>query len=603
MAEVELAVGKETVGSETMAVDKITLEPVATSLIIGDDYRKDNKIEFKIRLEGNGAVWLRLQIPVGESGVVRRPADANDITVTIPGLQVESKDAEPPPQEVNPSNTKQYRTGKVQVDGKTELVVSIGNVLCRADTRDSEIRVNWSAGAAWTSLSQSVKKNKPTQAKDPILYFIAEPTFLLDKGTVTFTWDLVDGTPEDDAELETPGGNHIKCSGVRSKRDECSRSGAYTLRLNGGQKQVSVNVQTKGWYAIEALANAVIRPDELKQPSKADEIKKWNVAPSVIFQSGPSDDFLYAILVRGKENTARSAVLCKSADGITGWEIVTDSVPVRIASSPGVRLGNRLWLIGGSAVDPEQQSSEISYYDLDQPSGWNKASVALADPNLKFEERMGHACVIAADKTIWVMGGLGRVSCLDDVWQFTLDEKDRSKLIASRLLEHSRWASRYMFSATKFSDMIWVFGGVDLYDNPMGDIWASKSPLEWNQLVAPKDENNMVNTVVGNAIGTGADASGDTVFTVVRTRTRGKNMWNLGRGMSRLSKIAQLEDKLDTSWDTTLDAPDFSALGGDTDTPHSITMTSFKKRLYLRLLHRNALYGEATGAPLFVYVP
>lgn len=592
-----------------MAV-KITVEPAETSLIIGDDYRKDNKIEFKVKLEGNGTVWLRLQIPVGESGVMRWPADANDITVTISGKPAESKSPQSPPDGVDPSNTKQYlpEDKKFQVDGTMELVVSVSNVLCRADTQDSEIRVIWSTGPLWRPLSPSllVKKKKAEQAKDPILYFIAEPTFLLDNRTVTLTWDLVDGTPADDVELETPSGNHIKCSGVRSKTDECMKGGAYTLSVSGHKKQVSVNVQTKGWYAIEALANSVIPPDELKKPEKVGEMNRWKVTPSVVFQSAASDEDLYAIFLRAEKNTARSAVLCKSADGITGWDIVTDSVPERIASSPGVRLGNRLWLIGGSAVDPEQQSGEIWYYDLNQPSGWNEAKVALTDPNVKFEERMGHACVIAADKTIWVMGGLGRVNCLDDVWQFKLDDEDRSKMIASRLLEHSRWTSRYMFSATKFSDMIWVFGGVDLYDNPVGDIWTSPlSPLEWNQLVKPPDKNKLTDKskVVGNAIGTGANACGDAVFTVVRTRTRGEDMWNVGRGMSKLLKISQLQDKLDTSWDTTLDAPDFSALKGDTDTAHSITITSFKKRLYLRLLHRNALYGEAAGAPLFVYVP
>jgi hypothetical protein len=593
-----------------MAVDKITLEPKEASLIIGDDHREDNKIEFKIRLEGKEDVFIRLQIPVGESGVLRELEDANDITVTISGLEAKSSPPEPPPGIVKSDNTKQYRSKKVQVDGTTELDVSIGNVLCRADTTESEIRVIWSPAStsAWTSLSPPllIKKRKPTEAKNPILYFIAEPTFLLNEGPVTLTWDLVDGTPEGDTKLETPSGNRIERPGVRSITDQCKKGGAYTLSVSGHKKQVFVNLQTKGWYAIEALANSVIPPDKLETPDKVREISEWKVTPAVVFQSAAGDKDLYAIFLRAEKNTARSAVLCKSADGVTGWQRIDDGVPEGMESSPGLRLGNRLWLIGGSAVDPEQQSSEIWHYDLGKSSSsWNKAKVALADPNVKFEERMGHACVIAADKTIWVIGGLGRVNCLNDVWQFTLDDQDRSKLNASRLSEHSQWASRYMFSATKHKNMIWVFGGVDLYDNPVSDVWATKlSPLEWNELVSPGD-----NKVVGNAIGTGADASGDTIFTVVRTRTRSVDSWNVGRGMSRLLNISTLrdkstqKDKLVTSWDTALDAPDFSALRGDTDAAHSITITSFSKRLYLRQLHRNALYGEAAGAPLLVYVP
>jgi len=613
-----------------MAVN-ITLEPKETSFIIGDDYRKDNNIKFKIKLEvkeddKEGVkkdVDLRLQIPVGPSGVMSDSAHANNIMVKISGRKAESVTPEPPPEKVgdkkvDDTNTKQYQPEEVfDVDGEKVVDVSIDNVLCRADTTDSEIRIIWSTDNKWTVLTPSilVKKKKPTEAKNPILYFIAEPTFLIGEGDVTLKWDLAkDGTPE----LETPAGTkHSLSSGAvqnKSTTVKCTKSGAYTLRLDGQERQVNVNVQTKGWYAIEPLANSVIPPHRLEK--EVGDIKKWKVTPSVVFQSGESDTELYAILVRGQENAARSAVLCKSADGITRWDTVTDRVPERMESSPGVHLGKRLWLIGGSAVDPEQQSSEIWYYDLDQPSsGWNKAKVEFVDPNVKFEERMGHACVIAADKTIWVIGGLGRVNCLNDVWQFTLDDKDRSKLNASRLLEHSGWAPRYMFSATKHSDMIWVFGGVDLYDNPVGDIWATAlSPLlGWKQLVAPtytKDEgqNKVVvpNDQVANAIGTGADACDGELYTVARTRIRAGSGWDLKRKMRRLAGIKTRDGKWETNWEeteTVLDPPDVSKVMANTDKAHSITMTSFQKRLYLRLLHRNALYGEAASAPLFVCVP
>src|ERR1700759_956753 len=135
-----------------MAVN-ITLEPKETSFIIGDDYRKDNNIKFKIKLEvkeddKEGVkkdVDLRLQIPVGPSGVMSDSAHANNIMVKISGRKAESVTPEPPPEKVGDTNTKQYQPEEVfDVDGEKVVDVSIDNVLCRADTTDSEIRIIWS---------------------------------------------------------------------------------------------------------------------------------------------------------------------------------------------------------------------------------------------------------------------------------------------------------------------------------------------------------------------------------------------------------------------------------------------------------------------------
>src|ERR1700761_4625660 len=60
---------------------KVTIEPTAAALTIGDDYRDKNSIKFRIVLEGDDDVWLKLQIPIGSDGVLRQPEDANSVEV------------------------------------------------------------------------------------------------------------------------------------------------------------------------------------------------------------------------------------------------------------------------------------------------------------------------------------------------------------------------------------------------------------------------------------------------------------------------------------------------------------------------------------------
>ena len=111
-------------------------------------------------------------------------------------------------------------------------------------------------------------------------------------------------------------------------------------------------------------------------------------------------------------------MLCKSADGVTDWQVIGENVPKGMESSPGVLLGNRLWLIGGSAVNPDQISNRICYYDLSEREyGWRDARVT----GFENGARMGHACVVVKDKTIWVLGGRDELPpVLNDVWSLTI---------------------------------------------------------------------------------------------------------------------------------------------------------------------------------------
>jgi len=337
----------------------------------------------------------------------------------------------------------------------------------------------------------------------------------------------------------------------------------------------------------------------------------------VIFDAGEGGgaDALYAIFVRPANDGGRKAVLCRSKNGITDWEVIHDQVPEGMESSPGVRLKNRLWLIGGSAVDPAQISNRIVYYVLDGKSSarsrgsWREASVTdvsgASAPRFQDCARMGHACVIAGDNTIWMLGGIDKYrSTLNDIWSVTIG--DDGTLKAAAVTVAKRFTPRCMFSASTFAKMIWVCGGVSSPNgNPLNDIWATPLPLTANLAWTPRPkpaENDPVRAeyIAENAIGTGA-APCDDKLNVVATKRTGGPAWQITGAMRTLATGGMRETA--DSWPIA-DPPALPTTlrGNWTSTPHSVAAVSFDNRLYLRYLHRNALYGEFHGWPLFVRV-
>lgn len=550
---------------------KIELEPKKTSLTIGDQFAKENEIEFTIKLTGDEPVWLKLQIPVGNDGVLQQREDANYIEVATPGTEPKPK----PQKYVN--DIKEWSLGNeeagVSVKGSAKVSVSIKNILCRASVGESKLTISgdFETAPQPDACTLKITKAKPTEIpKNPILYFTAEPKELIGEGTVELKWEVAG---DQDVSLKAPG---LEVSNPKSPYKSEWLSKGYTFSLTATKQNQSrsahVNVLERGWHPLYPLDKTAL--------------------PSVIFDPGYADkDGLYAIFI--------GHGLCKSANGMTGWRIVKNDAPDGMESSPGVRLGNRLWLIGGSAVDPDRKSNSIWYIELDRDmsrSVWKKAGLLGADAH-KFEARMGHACVIVNDATFWVLGGLGRYRCLNDVWSFKIEGDN---LRASRLLESSEWNPRCMFSAVRREERIWLCGGVDSPNgNPLGDLWTTQSGSDkqvWKERPRRDKGSGKEPYVIANAIGTGATCVGKKLITVFTSREGAANRQSKGK-MSRLERDTPEGDDWTTDELTGLTKPDW------TIDPHGITIVSFQNRLYLRYLHRDALQpGKQDIAPLYVYV-
>ena len=573
----------------------IKVQPPSASLTIGDDYQKTNSIAFTISLQGDERVWLTLQIPLGESGVLREPEDANDVAVLVDKKAMPRGDGNDPKEWWLVDADKGLEIAPTK---PTELAVSINNILCRAAAGESQLNII-AIGASTDAPPKQLRitKAKPTpspqQDQNPILYFIAEPTYLIGEGNVTLRWEVVgDAEPT----LETP-----REKGKRAQSptiDRPSASWTYYLRVGSKERHVPVNVLSAGWHTLKPFGDA-------------------KAFPSVIFDSGDrTSDALYAIFVIPRTNgSGRKAVLCKSKDGITGWEVINENVPEGMESSPGVRLKNRLWLIGGSAVDPARITNRIAYYPLDGSSrrSWKEASVTEDSPHSgrRFQDcaRMGHACVIVDDSTVWMLGGMDRYhSALNDVWSLTIDGNGTLK--ASPVTATKSFTARCMFSAATFPDnMIWVCGGVSSpHGNPVSDLWTTPLPatpargssgIAWNPRFKSEKDSERREYIVEDAIGTGA-ASCTGKLNVVSTKRRGGPAWQTSPDMRSIDSdgMRQTSD----TWHSE-GTPAFSEMPSAwTSTPHSIAVVSFARRVYLRYLHRNALYGDTVKCPLFVRV-
>jgi len=564
----------------------VKLIPEKTTLKIGVDYANENTIEFKIELAGDEPVFLRLQIPVGENGVLYQIEDSNQISVrTIEYLDRQPKVVNEDTQDKKVWSLGDTRAG-VEVNGSTTLSVSISNIFCRANVGESDIEVvgvTKKSPKKQSTATLRIKKKKPAEWKNPILYFIAEPNFLLSGEKVTLRWDVAG--PAGQVSLDFRGGpvttdsdgNPITLeSGMKVKPDA---DGIYILKFGGRQREQSVQVLGESkWHKSQLRLG----------PS----------FPMVIFDGADKfkeTDKLYAIfalLAKGDNNrTVRTPVLCESANGIAGWGKCENlGLRADMASSPGVQLSNRLYLIGGSSVDWDQTSRTICYYDLkDRNKGWRDATVTFDGD---FEERMGHACVIVNDK-IWVMGGSGRYGMsLNDVWELTIDHSSDPIKIDAKQIEKSvsantkdpnwekRWAPRCMFSAVHYNNQIWVFGGVD---SPQGSTLdgiyyrgVASEDKEWKLRPDSQKAN-----VVKDAIGTGVARCGDRLFLVITDATKLATQES-GTVMRQLEKSTTTLD----SWVIRNPPPRPAEW---TVSNHSITLVAFNNRLYLRYLDRDAL--------------
>ena len=576
--------------------------PHEASVTVGTDSQKRNELTFTIEASGP-SLYLSMLVPKGEAGLIRQESDVNDIEFRFARLGASENRPSVNPKRApkEPNGYLEYRLGNWRdglsiPDGTAKFELKIANLLCNAVPGDAEISFLSSSDRA-NPKKVTIRKQPPNETlqPSPILYFCADQDELLGEGDVKLSWQVRGDLPV------TVSANRSRPlavqDGAASCEDTIGETTEYILRLKDSKysqfsSKYTVQVWEKGWHQIQPFATAL--------PGATKRVLQY-AFPTVLFGTAGKNraDAFYALFARVRQGTP--AMLCTSTDGLTNWQVIDGLVPHGMETSPGVCQQDCLWLVGGSAVDPELKSRDFWYYDPDHPEwDWRQASVEGADA---FEPRMGHACVSLTDGSILVLGGLGGFQCLTDVWRFEIlpDRGNAKRLRGQQLETGAAWKPRCMFGAFERNGMageVWVAGGMDSPNGqPLGDVWSRQfnAPAQSWQ-ARPKSGNDRYLT--SGAVATGVAPRGGGVVAVVAVRG-GTNQTTTDSAMQETYSITTTQDNWVSNKDV-IRRP--SAANEWIHKPHSVTVVMFKDRLFARYLHRDALLDDSNDAPaLYVY--
>ncbi len=197
----------------------------------------------------------------------------------------------------------------------------------------------------------------------------------------------------------------------------------YQLTATAGGKTVSrwefVHIQEPGWNKLECSQGA----------------------PTLLLND--SGQTLYGIFARDGEAAVYRLEPEKGALGRADlfWGKVTQGME----HSPGAFFKNKIWLVGGSQIDPEVCSNMVWWFD---PRSKESGTGTLPP----WTPRMGHACTTFGNE-LWILGGVDENgNTLSDVWSFDgTTWQERTPLTTPLCL----------LAATDFDKRLWVYGGLD----------------------------------------------------------------------------------------------------------------------------------------------
>ncbi|MBK7954125.1 MAG: hypothetical protein IPK02_09290 [Candidatus Accumulibacter sp.] len=454
-----------------------TIAPTAdTAVKIGGSHAATNQVRIEVRASPQLPAETKVRVTV-TVGCGAKEADllaSRDDFVKITG-QSAGKAANIVAVANLPSGKKAWNTGVFPA--ALPVLIALKDFVSNTPPGGAEIEVlvetstgrqQWSTGE---KSSITVRKALEPRNKPDIRYFTVNPNYILHAGQTEVTVSFC-ATGYETLTLFRNNEEVTNCTERNSGVffDKPSITSVY--RLEGKYKEPdhtevrdaldrAVQVISSGWNRIALPQGSPVR---------------LYVANDF---SGSGWDRLYGIF----KNTRGSYALYSSATGVDAWRLEPGDVPQHMATSPGAYCKNKLWLIGGSSVDPDNPRNEVWCYEADQ--SWKRKE----DFPSTMPARMGHACVVFQD-TLWIIGGYNNGTAYRDVWQGR--EGSDGRLEWSPLQEQCAWAGRLNPAAAtwtqrKGSPEVWIYGGSKdpQSSDPLRDFWSTRDGRTWQKM----DEN------------------------------------------------------------------------------------------------------------------
>lgn len=185
----------------------------------------------------------------------------------------------------------------------------------------------------------------------------------------------------------------------------------------------------------------------------------WNLIPHCgqgmpVVMMNDHDQRLYGVFL--KDGIASLYLLNPNQGTLGSEDRFLKQVPRGLETSPGAFFNQKIWIVGGSQIDPNVCSNTVWWFDpLTKESGSSQAT---------WKPRMGHAC-LAFDNALWIVGGA-------DAMGNTLPEVYRSADGAQWKQVTTQMPALVMAGATVYDGKLWICGGTaDVFGKPQKLLW------------------------------------------------------------------------------------------------------------------------------------
>ena len=477
-----------------------TIDSTGSTLTIGEGHSSLNQIPIIVTNKGASQPKVRVTVTVKCGTTPEALLDATTARVVASASYGSTTDNLSAVSSAADSRSWQTSSRGVPLDADKQLTIKLSGFESNTPPGDAlvDVVVQIYKDGVWTPAQQAVPEANRTirVTKKPsgkvtdlkIHYFTVNPDYVLHAGETPVTLSFyVTGFESlvlfrNNQEVENwPSNQHPKnadgsITGTFS--DKPSITTAY--RLEGRSKAAddktekvrhqNVQVISPGWNQIH-----------LPQGYPARLFVNSDFNPT---QGKAQSDRLYGIFI----DKNGDAALYSSATGVDDWRLEPGDFPQGMAMSPGVAYHNKLWLIGGSCVDPASPGSEVwCYQTVDQDSSEDSKVRNWVKQKMEgdFPARMGHACVVSQGQ-LWVLGGYSSPNALNDVWRINDDVKGKPKW--ESVATKCGWQGRVNLAAASFKTVnddqeIWIYGGsLKPQSGGLYDLWSTQNGKDWSKL-------------------------------------------------------------------------------------------------------------------------